>query len=155
VVRVVGSGGGGGGDSCGIGGVGGPHGTDGDEVGEDHHKQDEQVVVPDIAMPVVDGAGCASGLQTIPSKHVHQGRQGEDEEDVPGGSHPDPHLSGGTRQRRKFEDEDVSVEDDEAEAEDDADAEVEADGGIQLAPHLTVKPTGWELLQIKWVDKVK
>ena len=43
------------------------HHGDGEHVGADRQVQDEVVVVPVVAVPVVDGAGGPAGLQTKPA----------------------------------------------------------------------------------------
>ena len=53
------------------------HAGDGEDVGENDQEEDVVVVVPEVAMPVVDSTGGSSWLQAIPTKDVHQ--RGDDE----------------------------------------------------------------------------
>ena len=41
------------------------HGCDGEHVGQDDQVEDVVVVVPEVAVPVVNGAGGAAGLQCV------------------------------------------------------------------------------------------
>ena len=41
------------------------HGGDGDHVGHDDQVEDVVVVVPEVSMPVVNGAGCTTRLKRV------------------------------------------------------------------------------------------
>ena len=60
------------------------HGRDGQHVGEDDQIDDKVVVVPKVPVPVINGAGRTTRLQTIPTKDIQERRKDKEEDQEPG-----------------------------------------------------------------------
>ena len=65
------------------------HDADGEHVGKDDQEDDIVVIVPEVSMPVVNGARCPRWLQTIPAKDIHEGRDDKDQDQEPGADDQD------------------------------------------------------------------
>ena len=48
------------------------HGRDGDHEGHDDQVEDVVVVVPEVAVPVVNGTGSTTGLQCVPTWELNK-----------------------------------------------------------------------------------
>ena len=56
------------------------HGRDGEHVGKDDQEDDIVVIVPEVPVPVVNGARCSTWLQTKPTKDIHERRDDKDQD---------------------------------------------------------------------------
>ena len=65
------------------------HDRDGQHVGKDDQEDDIVVIVPIVAMPVVNGARCPTWLQTIPPKDIQKRRNNKDKDQEPGTDNQD------------------------------------------------------------------
>ena len=77
------------------------HDRDGEHVGKDDQEDDIVVIVPEVPVPVVNGARCSTWLQTKPPKDIHERRDDKDQDKEPGYDDHDQAVGTGPGLSRK------------------------------------------------------
>ena len=71
------------------------HDADGEHVGKDDQEDDIVVIVPEVPVPVVNGARCSTWFQTKPPKDIHERRDDKDHDKEPGDDDQDQAVGPG------------------------------------------------------------